>query len=106
MLSSSSEEIAAVFDALDADLDRVCELSFDALTTPERLQILQRLETRHARCRCPAMPCSTSSPNKPADGAGEAGADGCSSFASVRVITLRVTGAALSPALRKGRCSG
>jgi len=29
MLSGSREEIAAVFDALDADLDRVCELSFD-----------------------------------------------------------------------------
>jgi hypothetical protein len=34
MLSSSRAEIAAVFDALDADLDRACELSFDALTTP------------------------------------------------------------------------
>ena len=44
MRSSSREEIAAVFDALEADLDRVCELSFDALTTPERLRILERLE--------------------------------------------------------------
>jgi Domain of unknown function (DUF222) len=44
MRSSSREDIAAAFDALDADLDRVCELSFDALTTPERLRILERLE--------------------------------------------------------------
>ena len=44
MHSSSREEIATVFDALDADLDRVCELSFDALTTPERLRLLEHLE--------------------------------------------------------------
>src|SRR6201997_761739 len=44
MRSSSREEVAAAFDALEADLDRVCELSFDALTTPERLRILERLE--------------------------------------------------------------
>ncbi|HEY1439981.1 MAG TPA: hypothetical protein VGF65_03890, partial [Mycobacterium sp.] len=43
MHSSSREEIATVFDALDADLDRVCELSFDALTTAERLRNLERL---------------------------------------------------------------
>jgi len=35
MLSSSRAEMAAVFDALDADLDRGFELSFGALTTPE-----------------------------------------------------------------------
>jgi hypothetical protein len=44
MLSSSRGEIAEVFDALDADLNHACELSFDALTTPERLRILERLE--------------------------------------------------------------
>src|ERR1700756_5471113 len=44
MLSSSRKEVAEGFDALEADLDRVCELSFDALTTPERLRILERLE--------------------------------------------------------------
>jgi Domain of unknown function (DUF222) len=53
MVSSSREEIAAVFDALDAHLDRVCELSFDALTTPERLRILQRLETLARRLPVP-----------------------------------------------------
>jgi hypothetical protein len=40
MGSSSREEIAGVFDALAADLDRALELSFDALTTPERLAML------------------------------------------------------------------
>lgn len=42
--SSSREEIGEVLDALDADLDRVCELSFDALTNPERLRILVRVK--------------------------------------------------------------
>ncbi|OSC43220.1 HNH endonuclease signature motif containing protein [Mycobacterium decipiens] len=44
MGSSSREEIVEVFDTLDADLDRVCELTFDALTTPERLALLERLQ--------------------------------------------------------------
>src|SRR5258707_10510013 len=44
MLSNSREEIGEVFNALDADMDRVCDLSFDALTTPERLGFLERLE--------------------------------------------------------------
>jgi len=35
--SSSREEIEEVFAALDADLDRLCGLSFEALTTHERL---------------------------------------------------------------------
>jgi Domain of unknown function (DUF222) len=44
MRASNREDIGQVFDALDADLDRACELSFDALTTRERLRILVRLE--------------------------------------------------------------
>src|SRR5271156_4874999 len=44
MRSSGREEIVGVFDALDADLERVCELSFDALTTPELMRMLERLE--------------------------------------------------------------
>lgn len=44
MSSSSREEVASVLDALDADMDRACALSFDALTNPERLRILMRLE--------------------------------------------------------------
>jgi hypothetical protein len=44
MGSSSREEIVEVFDALDADLDRLCGLTFDALTTPERVTLLERCE--------------------------------------------------------------
>jgi hypothetical protein len=44
MRSSSREEIVGAFDALEADLDRALELSFDALTTRERLAMLQRCE--------------------------------------------------------------
>jgi hypothetical protein len=44
MSSSDGVAIEEVFDALDADVDRVCELSFDALTTPELLRMLERLE--------------------------------------------------------------
>ena len=44
MGSSSREAIVEAFDALEADFDRALELSFDALTTPERLGLLERLE--------------------------------------------------------------
>jgi uncharacterized protein DUF222 len=44
MSSSSREEIVALFDALAADLDRALGLTFDVLTTPERLGLLQRWE--------------------------------------------------------------
>ena len=50
---SSREEIIAVFDVLDAALDRLCELSFDVLTTPERLRALERLERGARRTRTP-----------------------------------------------------
>ncbi len=50
---SSSEEIVEVFDALDADLDRLCELSFDVFTTPELLRALERLERVARRSRAP-----------------------------------------------------
>ena len=52
MSSSSREEIEEVFAALDADLDRLCGLSFEALTTHERLVLLERCE--RARRRLPA----------------------------------------------------
>jgi hypothetical protein len=52
MGSSSREEIEEVFAALDAELDRLCGLSFEALTTHERLVLLQRCE--RARRRLPA----------------------------------------------------
>jgi Domain of unknown function (DUF222) len=44
MSSSCRDEVVEVFDALDADLDRALGLSFDALTTPERLAMLERCE--------------------------------------------------------------
>src|ERR1700739_138546 len=53
MGSSSREEIVEVFNALDADLDRLCELSFDVFTTPERLRALERLERVARRLRTP-----------------------------------------------------
>ncbi|WP_152332132.1 hypothetical protein [Mycobacterium tuberculosis] len=37
MGSGSRERIVEVFDALDAELDRLDEVSFEVLTTPERL---------------------------------------------------------------------
>src|SRR6201998_2792572 len=53
MGSSSREEIVEVFNALDADLDRLCELSFDVFTTPERMRALERLERATRRLRAP-----------------------------------------------------
>src|ERR1700756_885966 len=50
---SSREEIVEVFGALDADLDRLCELSFEVFTTPERLRALERLERAARRLRAP-----------------------------------------------------
>ncbi|KHS04726.1 hypothetical protein RO48_02310, partial [Mycobacterium tuberculosis] len=44
MLANSREELVEVFDALDADLDRLDEVSFEVLSTPERLRSLERLE--------------------------------------------------------------
>lgn len=53
MGASSREDIVEVFDALDADLERLCELSFDVFTTPERLRALERSERVARRLRTP-----------------------------------------------------
>lgn len=53
MGSSSREEVVEVFDALDADLDHLCGLSFDVFTTPEGLRALERLERVARRLRAP-----------------------------------------------------
>jgi hypothetical protein len=53
MFANSREEIVEVFDALEAGMRRALELSFDTLTTPERLALLQRCET--LRRRLPAV---------------------------------------------------
>ncbi len=44
MRSSSREEIVEVLDALEAGYKRALDLTFDVLTTPERLAVLQRCE--------------------------------------------------------------
>src|ERR1700759_727906 len=44
MGSSSREEIVEVFDALRAAHKRARDLTFDVLTTPERLTMLENLE--------------------------------------------------------------
>jgi hypothetical protein len=53
MSSSTREEIVEVFRALDDDVDRLCALSFDVFTTPERLRALERLERVARRLRAP-----------------------------------------------------
>lgn len=53
MGTSSREEIVDVFAALDADLNRLCELNFDVFTTRERLRALERLERVARRLRAP-----------------------------------------------------
>ncbi|OMC43669.1 hypothetical protein A5745_17490 [Mycobacterium sp. IS-2888] len=53
MGSSSREEIVEVFDALKTDLERLGKLSFDVLTTPERLRALESLESAARRLRAP-----------------------------------------------------
>ncbi|HUH67635.1 MAG TPA: HNH endonuclease signature motif containing protein [Mycobacterium sp.] len=51
--SSSREEVTATFDALDAAVDRVAGLNFDALTTPEWLALLERCERVRRRLPVP-----------------------------------------------------
>ena len=50
---SSREEIVEVSNAFDADLDRLCELSFDVFTTPELLGKLEHFERATRRLRAP-----------------------------------------------------
>lgn len=53
MLSSSREEIQEDFQALRAAVSRVVGHSFDLLTTPERLVLLEQLEHETRRLRVP-----------------------------------------------------
>jgi hypothetical protein len=53
MGASTREEIVEAFNALDDDVDRLCALSFDVFTTPERLRALERLERVARRLRTP-----------------------------------------------------
>ncbi|OSC32953.1 hypothetical protein B8W67_13430, partial [Mycolicibacillus koreensis] len=52
---NAREEITACYDALEAAVDAVVDLDCTALTTPERLALLERLETVHRRL--PAVGC-------------------------------------------------
>jgi hypothetical protein len=53
MVSSSREWIVARFDALHDAVSGVLELSYEALTTPERLRLLERLEDETRRLPVP-----------------------------------------------------
>lgn len=53
MGASSREAIIEVVDDLDDNANRLCRLSFDVLTTPERLHALERLERVARRLRAP-----------------------------------------------------
>ena len=44
MRSSGREEVVEVLDALEAGYKRALDLTFDALTTPERIRVLERFE--------------------------------------------------------------
>ncbi len=50
MRSSSREEVVGVLDALEAGYKRALDLTFDVLTTPERVAVLERFE-RFRRCQ-------------------------------------------------------
>jgi hypothetical protein len=49
MIANSREEVVEIVDALHTAVSRLAELSFDALTTPERMQLLERLEQETRR---------------------------------------------------------
>ena len=53
MGSGTREDVQEDFDALRAAVSRVLEHSYDALTTPERLALLERLEHETRRLRAP-----------------------------------------------------
>src|SRR5436309_14080606 len=44
MRSSSREEVVEVLDVLEAGFKHALDLTFDVLTTPERVAVLQRFE--------------------------------------------------------------
>ncbi len=56
MRSDTREEISAALDAYHASLSRVLDLKCDALTTPELLACLQRLEVERRRQGAPSTP--------------------------------------------------
>ena len=85
MLASSREEIVETFDALNADLDRALRLSFDALSTPERMAVLHRCET--LRRRLPAVEHQLINQIRAQAGATELGAKLSSALANRLQVT-------------------
>jgi hypothetical protein len=55
MRSSSREEIVEVFDAFRDGVSGLLALSFDVLTTPERLAVLEQSSRKSDGCRHRAM---------------------------------------------------
>lgn len=53
MSSSSREEIAEVLEAIRYDWDRLCTLTFDVLTGPERIGLLETVEQVRRQLRTP-----------------------------------------------------
>jgi Domain of unknown function (DUF222) len=49
MGASTREDVVEVLDALEADYKRALDLTFDVLTTPERLRVLERWEQMRRR---------------------------------------------------------
>jgi len=90
MRASSRAEIVEVFDALKADLKRALDLTFDALTTPERLAMLQCCETMRRQLPAVEHPLI----NQVAAQAGEAELGGI--LASALADRLRITRAEAS----------
>ena len=52
-MRSDRDDVVAVLDRVDAAVEDLCELTFDPLTTPERLRVLERLERVARRLRVP-----------------------------------------------------
>ncbi|WP_156803114.1 DUF222 domain-containing protein, partial [Mycobacterium gordonae] len=51
MAASAREEIVEAFDASDDAQDRLCALTFAAMTTPELMRLMEREERRERRER-------------------------------------------------------
>ncbi|BCO43362.1 hypothetical protein MINTM001_45010 [Mycobacterium paraintracellulare] len=63
MSSTGLPDVDAVFDALDAEVDRACALVLDALTVQQQLAVLERCE--RLRRRIPVIEPVTNFVNRP-----------------------------------------
>jgi hypothetical protein len=53
-MRSDRDGLVTVLDRADAVVEELCELKLDALTTPERLRVLERLERLARRLPVPS----------------------------------------------------